>query len=424
MTMIDRHPVTCDPEPATAEVLFKEAKRRERLRRLGIAAIALLVVVGALLAATSGGSRSPRPARSGTSGPRSSSPAPTVRLWSQTPILKAALADTPVALPGSPFAYGITVASDTPTSPWGRLTRLDLATGRMTPGPKVPSGSELFTLGNSLRVLSPAGVSTKDQPTGPWSIRQVVGQGTSLGTAIVLPSSIVPAGPEPVSDGPPVGRDALWIVGGERSVSLVSATTGAIMRTVGLGGSVSSTSMDPTGHFLYVTLDKLMDNPAPADATVIDELDATTGRLVAHAGIRFTLGWANLDAVRGGVWVSYRGGMIGAVVLLPAAGLTNASGTKGQRDEVVPTMGIPITMGVSSVQVGSVVWLSAALGTSCVSPSSGAFRAGTAFPTRNGQTIQWYPFHGWHGHVYATEGVPVTQQTTEIVSIAVPGMCR
>ena len=176
--------------------------------------------------------------------------------------------------------------------------------------------------------------------------------------------------------------------------------------------------MDPTGHFLYVALDKLMDNRAPADATVIDEMDAATGRLVAHAGIRFTLGWANLDAVRGGVWVSYRSGNLGSVVLLRAAGLKNASGSTGKPDEVIPTMGIPITMGVSSVQVGSVVWLSAALGTSCVSPSSGAFRAGTAF-TRNGQTIQWFPFHGWHGHVYATQAIPV-QHTTEIVSIRGP----
>jgi hypothetical protein len=241
---------------------------------------------------------------------------------------------------------------------------------------------------------------------------------------VVLPSSIVPADAEPVSDGPPVGRDGLWIAGGERTVSLVSATTGAVIRSVDLAGTISSISIDPTGHFLYVSLNGLMSDPAAAVSTVINELDATTGRLVAHAGIKFTLGWATLDAVQGGVWVSYRGGMMGAVVLLRAAGLTNASGSKGQRDEVIPTMGIPITMGVSSVQVGSVVWLSAALGTSCVSPSSGAFRAGTAFPTRNGQTIQWYPFHGWHGHVYATEGVPVTQQTTEIVSIAVPGMCR
>ena len=228
MTMIDDHPATSDPEQANAEALFKEAKRRERLRRLGIAVIALLVVVGALLATTIGGGGPPRPSRSNTSGPRSNSPAPTARLWSQTPILKAALTDTPVALPRSPFAYGITVALNTPTSPWGRLTRLDLATGRMTAGPRVPRGSEVFTLGNSLRVLSPAGVSPKDQPTGPWSIRQVVGQGTALGTPVVLPSSIVPSDVEPVSDGPPVGRDGLWIAGGERSVSLISAATGAV----------------------------------------------------------------------------------------------------------------------------------------------------------------------------------------------------
>jgi hypothetical protein len=424
--MIDGHRITCDPEPATAEALFKEAKRRERLRRLGIAAIALLVAVGALLAATIGGSKSPRPVRGDTSGPRSSGPAPTVRLWSQTAILKAGLADTPVALPGSPFAYGITVASDTPTSPWGRLTRLDLATGRVTAGPKVPLGSELFTLGNSLRVLSPAGVSAKDQPTGPWSIRQVMGQSVSLGTAVVLSRSNFRPDAEavPVSDGPPVGRDGLWIVGGEKSVSLVSATTGAIIRTVDLTGTISSISIDPTGKFLYVSLNELISDPTAAVSTVIDELDAATGRLVAHAGIRFTLGWANLDAVRGGVWVSYRGGSMGGVVLLRAAGLGNAPGTKGRTDEVIPTMGVPITMGVSSVQVGPVIWLSAALGTSCVAPSSGAFRAGTVFPTRNGQTMQWYPFHDWNGHLYATQGVPGAPQTTEIVSVAVPRVCR
>ena len=70
MTVIDDHLVTCDPEPAAAEALFKEAKRCERRRRLSIAGIALLVAIGATIAATIGGGGSPRPSREDSSGPR------------------------------------------------------------------------------------------------------------------------------------------------------------------------------------------------------------------------------------------------------------------------------------------------------------------------------------------------------------------
>jgi hypothetical protein len=55
MAMIDDRPAICDQEPADAEALFKEAKRRERRRRLGFAGIALLIGTAALIVATIGG---------------------------------------------------------------------------------------------------------------------------------------------------------------------------------------------------------------------------------------------------------------------------------------------------------------------------------------------------------------------------------
>jgi hypothetical protein len=411
---------------------------------LRIAGIALLIAVAAVIAATIGGGGTPRASRGDTSGRQPGQSVPGIRPWTVTAVIEARLVNTPIALPSSPFAYGITVASTSPTSLWGRLSRIDVATGHIALGPKVPSYSQLFTLGGSLEVLSRASANAQ------WIIRPVIGHGTSLGGATVLPIPTSASGVVSVSDGPAVGH-GVWLSYGN-SVFLVNASTGTLMRRENLGANVASISMDPTGRLLYAALDELMAHPTARVATVIDELDARTGRVLAHVGIEFTLGGANLEAVRGGVWVSYRGGMMGTAQLLRASGLAMVQPPSGsaRRDETIPTMGAEITMGIWTAQVGSMFWLQASFGTSCVAPSSGAFRAGTAYPTRTETsvskdqsvkwdghlfssggiahtktTLSWDPFASWNGHVYATNGLADSgSASTEVLSVTVPSVCR
>ena len=84
---------------------------------------------------------------------------------------------------------------------------------------------------------------------------------------------------------------------------------------------VSDIAPSPDGKQLYVVLDELAANPDANISTVTDEVDAATGRVVAHQAIKFGVGGAVLTPVRGGVWVSYRGGMAGTSVLYRSAGL-------------------------------------------------------------------------------------------------------
>ncbi len=425
MAMIDDRPVICDPEPVDTEALFKEAKRRERRRRLGFAGIAVLIATGAVIAETIGGGGQPRASRGDLSGPRSGGAAPAVRLWSQTPVVKVMLADSPVALSNSPFAYGITVASTAPTSPWGWLTRIDLANGQEIFGPRLPAGSSIFVLGALVAVLSPSDQKVNGLEIGPWSIRTVVPGSVSFGHTIRMRGRAITALPLTVSQGPLVGHNGLWFGSGE-SLSLIDSSTGAVEQSETLGAPITGISVDPTGDLVYVGLDELAEHPQAKVSSVVDELDATTGRMLSRAGFDFTLGSIGVEAVRGGVWVSYRSGMAGSAYLLRTPGLAVAHPPEREtRLELrLLTGGTgPAIGGIWPTPVGSTLWVTSGLGVGCVAPSSGVFLAGTAFPKLNGQAVPWRPFADWHGHVYATEESPLTG-ANEIVSVTAPRVCR
>jgi len=414
MAMIDDRPAICDQEPADAEALFKESKRRERRRRLGFAGIALLIGTAALIVATIGGGGHSRASRGDASGPR---PRPSVsgsRPWSLTAVFKTTLVDTPVALDGTPFAFAITVTG-TPgsSSPWGRVSRIDLATGHLTLGHKVSSLSQLFRLGNSIEILLPTNETPNGAAIGPWFLRPVIGQSTSLGGSVALPfptSSMVLASPQ----GPTVGHDGVWLGSGS-SVYLVNASTGALMLSENLGGVIRNISIDPTGHLLYVV---------PSPAGIVDELDAETGRVLVQDDLDAGVPSAGVDAVRGGVWFWFRTGNAGGVELLRSSGLKALPPAQGDSRSMatIPTMDGEAMGGIYPTNVGSAVWLTNFSGTSCANPSSGAYLAGTAFHT-DGQLFSWSPFAIWSGRVYATAPVTGTV-SSEIVSVGVPGVCR
>jgi outer membrane protein assembly factor BamB len=409
----DRLLVICDPEPADAEALFQEAKRHQRRRRLRISGIVLLVVVAAVAAAEVGGGGSSLPSRGDTSGSRPLPPVSGARPWSLTAVLKTTLADTPVSLPGTPFAYAITVAPADAIPPLGHLSRIDLATGHMALGPTLPSLSQLFTLGNFLSVLSPTDVAPNGVAIGPWFIRPVIGHGTLLGRAVALPflkSSRVLA----VAQGPTVGHEGVWLGSGS-SVYLVNASTGALVRSENLGGVIRSISIDPTGHLLYVV---------PSPAGIVDELDAETGRVLVQDDLDAGVPSAGVDAVRGGVWFWFRTGNAGAVELLRSSGLKTLPPPQGDSRSMatIPTMDGEAMGGIYPTSVGPTVWLTNFSGISCANPFSGAYLAGTAFHT-DGLLFSWSPFTIWNGRVYATAPVTGTA-SSEIVSVEVPGVCR
>lgn len=412
------------------EVLFPEAKQRERRRRLRVAGAAILagtlVAAAASYAATRGGGGGPRATIGPPSRSRPEHPAAGARAWPVSPVGNLRLADVPVALARSPYAYAVTVASTSPTSTNGRLARLDVATGQVTEGPAISSASELTSLGSTLAVLSPASRRPDGAPVGPWSLRLVEGRSTSLGHVAVLTFLGSPLSVPTASD-PAIGAHDLWLGSGD-SLYLVNASTGVLVRTVTLGAPVSSISIDPGGRRLYVALNELT-GPVPAGTkvtvtTVVDELDPSTGRLLARRGVDFTTGPAQVDAVPGGVWLSYRGGMLGTVLLLRADGLKAVRPPAGtvKAGGQIPTMGAEMGMGIWTAWAEPTFWLEGVFGTSCVDPSSGTVRAGTVYPTRDGVQAWYLIFAQWNGRVYAT-GPVANNGTTAIVGVTPPAAC-
>jgi hypothetical protein len=113
----------------------------------------------------------------------------------------------------------------------------------------LPSGSTVFVLGNSIAVLSPTNEKTGGIETGPWSIRTLVGAGSSFGRPLVVP-------PMTVSQGPLIGRTGFWFGSGD-SAYLLNVSTGVVLRSENLRAPITSVSVDPSGTLVYVGVDEL-----------------------------------------------------------------------------------------------------------------------------------------------------------------------
>jgi hypothetical protein len=161
------------------------------------------------------------------------------------------------------------------------------------------------------------------------------------------------------------GRD-FWFGSGD-FLSLLNVSTGVVLRTVNLRAPIASISVDPAGNLLYVGLDGLATHPLAKVTSVVNELNAKTGRLLSQASFDFTLGPIGVDAVRGGVWVSYRGGMAGSAELLNARDLVAAASPPAHAArlelKILTGGGEPAIGGIWPTPVGSSLWLSAAHGT-------------------------------------------------------------
>jgi hypothetical protein len=280
----------------------------------------------------------------------------------------------------------------------------------------VPAASELFTIGPSMAVLSPASEQGDGTPLGPWSLRVVKGKSTSLGPAVALPflgSALRPS----VSNEPAAVLEDFWVAN-DTTVFLVDTLTGAIERRVSLGADITSISVDSSGDRLYAGLGTL------TGGALIDEIDATTGNVTAHHEIDVAIEGAGVDAVPDGVWVSYRGGMLGLALLLGASNLASVSPPNASlnSNQILPTAGAPMTMGVLTTRVGNSMWLDSTSGASCVNPATGLFLAGTPFGTQGRPTGVWSPVTQWAGRLYATQPVSPSD-STEILRIKPPANC-
>jgi hypothetical protein len=192
----------------------------------------------------------------------------------------------------------------------------------------------------------------------------------TLGTirSITLPRAAFASSPynqvAGIAAGPP---GSVW-VGASRALIRLSTQTGAVLSRVVVPAGLNLDDVDdlPGGTYLYAGAQRTQ----PAFGAVVLEYSAGTGRLLAQTSadpLPFSLGGADLTAVPGGVWASFRTGMDGQSMLLSAPSLRIRSGP-GQTGESLYNWG----MGSTSVYGGGALWVMTDDGLrACVNPATG-----------------------------------------------------
>lgn len=352
------------------------ASYRDVLRHLARLGAAILAIAGFL----SAGAGMPKPVL------------PPGRPWAMATVANLKLASSPVGLPGTPYAYAIEAAPASPIAPGGQLVRLDLSSGRVSGGPRVPSASALAVIGQRMAVLVPAG--------GHYELRLVVGVGAKVKLSAGVELDWTGWAPQLIDSPLALVRGGIWLASAH-GAELFSVTTGKVLAALGFRAEVSDLSESPAGDFVYVALDELERHPLDKVSTMVDEFDAITGRLLAHHGIDFGVGPAVLTPVPGGVWVAYRTGMAGSAVLFRSQGLEQAPYPAPPRPFApVPQYGSGQIMGYWAAYLGSDLWVQSYGGVSCVVPATGEQLAGVAFSPKSAVAEYWDLFATWGSLVY------------------------
>lgn len=254
--------------------------------------------------------------------------------------------------------------------PWV-LCRVSLATGAVRPGPTFAADGLTMASGY-LWTYSGAGV-----PAQPF-VTQV--SPVTLDRVRVIRLPAVPANfggiPVAVTAGP---AGSVWI-GSDRTLLRVSVSAGALLARVtlpkGLTGGEAATS--PAGTTLY------MSAYGGRAGGVILEYDARTGRRLAAASgvpIRYALAGAELTAVPGGVWASFRTGMEGLTIHPGAPGLRMITPPGPRVLRGPPTGVFHWVMDETTSYGGGALWAANVYGTvACLDPRTGTIRASERVP--------------------------------------------
>jgi hypothetical protein len=192
----------------------------------------------------------------------------------------------------------------------------------------------------------------------------------TLGTirSVTLPRAAFAASPynqvAGVVAGPP---GSVW-VGASRALIRLSTRTGAVLGRITVPAGLNLDDLDdlPGGTYLYAAAQRM----APASGAVVLEYSAATGRLLARTSadpLPFSLGGADLTAVPGGVWASFRTGMDGQSMLLSAPSLRIRSGPPWLSESLYNW-----PMGSTAVYGGGALWVMTDGGErACVNPATG-----------------------------------------------------
>jgi len=217
------------------------------------------------------------------------------------------------------------------------------------------------------------------------------------------------------------GPGATVWVGYDRTLVHIATGDGELLTSVPIAsGTVASVSVDPALHSLYVALSYPTVAGQTVDAAVV-EFDARTGQLLAAtpetSEVTDSVAGGALTAVPGGVWMSFRTGMLGETLLLRQSDLAvvgpSVASLAGQPDGVFRWI-----MDASTIYGDGALFVVNENGVmACADPRLGVVRAQQHLAAAQGNSFELLAVDPTSGQVLATDG-------NGLQSITPPSSCR
>jgi hypothetical protein len=387
--------VVVPPPQDELELLIREARAHQRQRWLVGASVGAVLAAGVLAAwAAFPSPRQPVPTgrdrnRSGAASAQAGSCRttraqglqPSAGKWHDRVLLQQPLALSSQAISGN-CVYELISRTTGPVRGPYRLERIDLRSGRVQKGPLFSVGDLSIDAGK-IWIFGVAGGPARAVPR----LVEVDPRRLTVTRTISLPR--VPAGFQSVvvTAGP---GGSVWI-GSERMLTRIDARSGKTFARLTLPRryAIDDLATAPNSRYLYASLAHLV--RGGAESADVREYDARSGRLLAIAAHRppltFSSFGANLTAVPGGVWASFRTGMQGVTIHLrqhdlalqppPAAGVASTPANTV----------FHWVMSTSSAYGGGALWITTGSAIACLDPTTGRVRAREPLPWFEGPEL-------------------------------------
>jgi outer membrane protein assembly factor BamB len=320
------------------------------------------------------------------------------------------LVHEPLTIPNQTISgqslYELNSQTNTPARGPYLLKRVNLRNGAVQKGP-------LFTIGNLAVADGRLWVfgSIGKQP----HLIEVNPQKLSVRRVIPLPKATTNFPWLAIGTGP---NGSVWL-GTAGTLRRVDAATGKTLVTVSAPPrlAVADLVSDPSGRYLYVSM--AHEVKGGLEGGTVLEYDARTGRELARATagppLSYSVAGASLTPVPGGVWASFRTGMLGLTIHLRQHDLALLA-PPGQRVASTPANSLfHWPMDATTVYGGGSLWLANESGIiACLDPATGAVRAREHVPASQTPDLDSVDTAGHH--LLARLG-------NEVVQITPPRTC-
>jgi outer membrane protein assembly factor BamB len=325
--------------------------------------------------------------------------------WKERPLLHEQRPSDQVVSDGS--LYALVSRTNTPERGPYRLMRTALATGKASRGPLFAQPNIAIASGHIWVSGSENGLPRAVE-IDPVTLRTIRTINFSQGYG-AFPFVEITAGP----------AGSVWL-GSDRTLLRVSAATGKTLTRTSIpaGFVVANITTDPGRTHLYVSLAGAVKGGMAGGALIED--DAATGRQLATASSTLLTGsvaGAGVTAVPGGVWASFRTGMLGLTLHFRQGDLAQIAPT-GPKIAASPANGLfHWPMSASLVYGSGALWLTNESGVlACLDPETGMVRARERISPQ--EVLDLLAVDAAGRHLFALDNA------TTVIEITAPRSCR